>query len=409
MTRLESNLACRLLVVLMGGALLAPLTQAQRTVVVVNRNHSPAGVIRNGVLTIHLEIAKGEGHPEAEDGMSVSVYAFGEAGHPLQNPGPLIRVPQGTEIQATLHNALSVPVDIHGLGSSADAVLHVAPDATEPTRFMASTPGLFLYWGATDGEDLKMRYGIDSELTGALVVDPPEADSNDEIFVIEMISEHPGFRSRQTLATINGKSWPYTQRFKYEIGHQARWRWINATNEPHALHLHGFYYHVDAFNRAGKIERYEGDSRPLVVTQRIAQGETFDMSWSPDRPGRWLFHCHMLVHMNPPSVPPLPGLDVRPAAASRDHHGAMNEAMGMGQMVLGITVPDAGKSAPAPTWHADRKIQLEIRDRDSAPRFVLQVRDGKDAAKRTDPIGLIGPPVILTQKEPVEIEVINQA
>jgi len=409
MTRLESNLACRLLVVLMGGALLAPLTQAQRTVVVVNRNHSPAGVIRNGVLTIHLEIAKGEWHPETEDGMSVSVYAFGEAGHPLQNPGPLIRVPQGTEIQATLHNALSVPVDIHGLGSSADAVLHVAPDATEPTRFMASTPGLFLYWGATDGEDLKMRYGIDSELTGALVVDPPEADSNDEIFVIEMISEHPGFRSRQTLATINGKSWPYTQRFKYEIGHQARWRWINATNEPHALHLHGFYYHVDAFNRAGKIERYEGDSRPLVVTQRIAQGETFDMSWSPDRPGRWLFHCHMLVHMNPPSVPPLPGLDVRPAAASSDHHGAMNEAMGMGQMVLGITVPDAGKSAPAPTWHADRKIQLEIRDRDSAPRFVLQVRDGKDAAKRTDPIGLIGPPVILTQKEPVEIEVINQA
>jgi multicopper oxidase len=71
------------------------------------------------------------------------------------------------------------------------------------------------------------------------------------------------------------------------------------------------------------------------VTQRIAQGETFDMSWSPDRPGRWLFHCHMLVHMNPPSVPPLPGLDVRPAAAGSDHHGAVNEAMGMGQLGSG--------------------------------------------------------------------------
>jgi FtsP/CotA-like multicopper oxidase with cupredoxin domain len=205
MTRLEFSLARRLLIVLMGSALLAPLIQAQPTLVVVNQNHSPAGVVRNGVMTIHLEVAQGAWHPEAEDGMSVSVFAFGEVGHVLQNPGPLIRVPQGTEIQATLHNALSVPVVIHGLGSSADAVLHVAPGATESIRFMASTPGLFFYWGATDGEDLKLRYGIDSELTGALVVDPPGADSDDEIFVIEMIWSIPVFdrgrRSRPLMAS----------------------------------------------------------------------------------------------------------------------------------------------------------------------------------------------------------------
>jgi FtsP/CotA-like multicopper oxidase with cupredoxin domain len=282
-----------------------------------NQNHTPAGVLHDGILSIQLEIAKGNWHPEAEDGMSVSVYAFGEAGQLLQNPGPLIRVRQGTEIHASLHNSLSVPVAVHGFGDPAagDASLHVAPGAIEQVRFRAANPGLYLYWGATEVDDLKLRHGVDSELTDAFVVDPPGADTNEEIFVMEMISEHAGLGSRKTLATINGKSWPYTQRFQYKIGQPVRWRWINAANEPHALHLHGFYFHVDAFNRGGRIETYAGESRPLVVTQRIAQGETFDMSWAPDRPGRWLFHCHMLIHMTPPIIPDLPGLLVQPASS----------------------------------------------------------------------------------------------
>jgi FtsP/CotA-like multicopper oxidase with cupredoxin domain len=211
--------------------------------IVANQNHASAGVLRDGVLTVQLEIATGNWHPEAEDGMTLSVYAFGETGHALQNPGPLLRVPQGTEIRASIHNTLAVPVAVHGLGDgSSAAVLQVAPHATGQVRFRATTPGLYFYWGASDGADLTTRHGVDAELTGALVVDPPGADTKDEIFVMEMISDRAGPGSRETLATINGKSWPYTQRFEYERGRLVRWRWVNATNEPHALHLHGFYF-----------------------------------------------------------------------------------------------------------------------------------------------------------------------
>jgi FtsP/CotA-like multicopper oxidase with cupredoxin domain len=256
------------------------------TPIVANQNHVPAGVLRDGVLSIGLEIAKGEWHPEADDGVALAVYAFGEAGRPLQNPGPLIRVPQGTEIRAALHNTLGVPITVHGLGvpGSADSVVRIAPGGVKQVTFKATMPGVYFYWGASEVDDLKLRYGIDSELTGAFVVDPAGTSANDEIFVIEMMSEHPGPNARETLATINGKSWPHTQRFLYHVGQEVRWRWINATNEPHALHLHGFYYRIDAFNRGGRVESYDGESRPMVVTQRIAQGETFDMSWSPDRP-----------------------------------------------------------------------------------------------------------------------------
>jgi FtsP/CotA-like multicopper oxidase with cupredoxin domain len=277
------------------------------------------------------------------------VYAFGETGHGLQNPGPLIRVPQGTELHVSLHNALPVTISVHGLGDpigGGDATAHVAPGAVEQVRFKATTPGLYFYWGSSEVEDVKLRHGIDSELTGALVVDPPGANATDEIFVIEMISERAGLNARETLATINGRSWPHTLRFQYEVGQPVRWRWVNASNEPHALHLHGFYYRIDAFNHGGRIQNYTGDSRPLVVTQRIAQGETFDMSWSPTRPGRWLFHCHMLQHMDPPVITKLPGLSIVPATSEGNDHADMQDAAGMGQLVLGITVPDyAGSRA----------------------------------------------------------------
>jgi FtsP/CotA-like multicopper oxidase with cupredoxin domain len=379
--------------------------------ILANQNHVPAGTLRDGILTIHLEIDKGVWHPEAENGVAISVYAFGESGKSLQNPGPLIRVPQGTEIQAWLHNALPISVAVHGLGErtgDSDAVVRVAPGAVEQVRFTTKTPGLYLYWAATEVDDLKLRNGVDAELTGAIVVDLPGATTNDEVFVLEMISEVAGLGARQTLATINGKSWPYTQRFQYSVGQQAHWRWINATNEPHALHLHGFYYEVDAVNRTGRVETYQDDTRPLVVTQRIAQGDSFDMSWSPSRSGNWLFHCHMLQHMIPPIIPKLPGLSVTPAVlGNEDGHAAMSDAAGMGQLVLGITVPESAHSLPPAPWHADRKLRLEISQRFGAPRYAIQLYDPQASGETNKP-GLIGPPIVLTRGQPVEIEVVNR-
>ena len=150
-----------------------------------NSNHSPSGVLRDGVLRIEFEIARGEWHPEADDGMALAVYAFGEVGHSLQNPGPLIRVPQGTEIRASLRNTLAVPITVHGLSSSSDdAGLRISPGAVEQVAFKATTPGLYFYWGASEVDDLKLRNGIDSELTGAFVVDPPNTSPRDEIFLM---------------------------------------------------------------------------------------------------------------------------------------------------------------------------------------------------------------------------------
>ncbi|HSB74661.1 MAG TPA: hypothetical protein VLC12_03375, partial [Terriglobales bacterium] len=78
-----------LLVGLAAAAVLASAGDSAR-LIETNQNHHPAGEFRNGILTLRLEVGKGIWHPESEDGPGVTVYAFGEVGHPLQNPGPLV-------------------------------------------------------------------------------------------------------------------------------------------------------------------------------------------------------------------------------------------------------------------------------------------------------------------------------
>ncbi len=376
--------------------------------IVVNDNRSPAGELRDGVLAIHLEIGEGQWHPERDDGQAIPVYAFAEAGRPLQNPGPLIRVPQGTEIQGTVHNALPVPVTLHGLhgrpGEEQD-VLTLQPGAKQQIRFMAGAPGTYFYWGTTTGSGIERRAAIETQLAGALVIDPPGAVANDRIFVISIWDVDrfkPTFRE---VPTINGKSWPYTERFTFKVGETVRWRWLNPSDSHHAMHLHGFYYHVEAAGDSEHNQAYSEAARPFVVTQLVKPGETFDMTWVPERSGRWLFHCHMLVHMSSPEPPP----GVTSAAAHTYSHSAEPDPAGMAGLVIGITVLADKPEPKPPVWRAERTLQLIIDERKSGrPHYALDVRDpAQSPHAQEQPPRLIGPPILLTRDQPVEIEVVN--
>jgi FtsP/CotA-like multicopper oxidase with cupredoxin domain len=385
-----------------------PLGAQQPLTIIANNNRSPAGELRGDVLSLHLEVSEGQWHPGSDDGEALRVYAFGETGRSLENPGPLIRVRQTTVIQATLHNALNVAVAIHGLherpGEDKDALL-LEPGATQQVRFKAGSPGTYCYWGTTTGSPILKRQTVESQLAGALVIDPPEADGNDRIFVIGLSDVDPvDFRLP---ATINGKSWPFSERFTFKVGETVHWRWLNPTISDHAMHLHGFYYRLDAIGDGERVEAYSKDARPMVVTQFVRPGETFDMTWVPERPGRWLFHCHMLSHMSPPK---LEGAVL--AATHDDHLPGQMAAGGMEGLVLGISVEE-DKPAPKPAvWRAERKLQLIISERKAGrPLYALELHDAAQpaprAAESTDE-PLIGPPIVLRQGQPTEIEVTNR-
>ncbi len=136
----------------------------------------------------------------------------------------------------------------------------------------------------------------------------------------------------------------------------------------------------------------------------------FDMTWTPERAGNWLFHCHMVVHMSPPATLHPPATE--PASYSPGHdHGAM-----MGGLVIGITVLPNPKSEPAPiATNATRKLQLVISENpERIPLYKLEVKDlaaptPTPPASGTDPPpSLLGPPIVLMRGETAEIEVKNQ-
>ena len=162
-------------------------------------------------------------------------------------------------------------------------------------------------------------------------------------------------------------------------GRTVRWRWLNPGVSSHAMHLHGFYFHLDGIGDAERYKLYNESERPLIVTTRIGAGQTFDMTWVPERAGRWLFHCHMLIHMSPPEWKmlverPKPSMVSTPAhqhAYPEETHDA-----GMGGLVLGITVLGGSERSKAPVWRAERRLQLTLDERtDGQPRYGLQLRE----------------------------------
>src|SRR5262245_59049805 len=72
--------------------------------VIPNDNQRTAGELRNGLLRISVEAREGSWQPEPGAGTALRVHVFGERRGRPQNPGPLIRVPQGTLVDFSVRN-----------------------------------------------------------------------------------------------------------------------------------------------------------------------------------------------------------------------------------------------------------------------------------------------------------------
>ena len=372
--------------------------------VVANDNRTPAGMLRDGELHLALVVQMARWYPEAEDGPFVEAPVFAEEGGPPQVPGPLIRVPEGTTIVATIRNALAdSTLYVHGLAArpleNPDSVA-IAPGETRTVRFPAGEAGTYLYRATAGTVDWDVRER--EQLAGALVVDAPGARTDDRIFVMNVWGEPKDSVSYRNAVTINGKGWPYTERIEATVGDSVRWRVINATVREHPMHLHGFYFRIDAHGSFERDSLYAPEGRRIAVTEVLEPGETMAIVWSPDRHGNWVFHCHLAFHVVDEAR-----LDHGPV----DHHAsASNPARHMAGLVLGMRVqPDpaiaeAGRGEP-------RRMRLlvnEGRPRWNAPRalgYVLQRGAEEPAA---DSVELPGTVLVLTRGEPTDITVVNR-
>ena len=75
------------------------------------------------------------------------------------------------------------------------------------------------------------------------------------------------------------------------VGELQVWEVSNTSLMDHPFHLHGFFFQVLEVN--GKAPAY----RAWKDTVNLAPRTKIKIAWKPDnRPGRWMYHCHILEH-----------------------------------------------------------------------------------------------------------------
>jgi FtsP/CotA-like multicopper oxidase with cupredoxin domain len=391
-----------------------------------NDNRHATGRLTNGVLTLRLEAREAEWYPE-KTGIPIHAYAFAEQGKQAQAPGPMIRVPVGTEIHATVRNALPRPLRIRGLQERNRAAMDstiMAPGTTQEFRFRADVPGTYYYWGRTESFPANTGPGIltDGLLLGAFVVDSVggRAAKNERVLVLSVWSdtaaalgvksEHADRvmrremvpRERWFVAAVNGMSWPHTERLSYNVGDSIRWRIINASRYPHPMHLHGFYFQIAAAGDAQRDTAFDALRQRNAVTEWIPPGGTMTIRWVPTRPGNWLYHCHIATHISDATR-------VGPAVHSSTSHVRHAEGA-MAGLVLGVHVAPTKTVTPAIDPRPRRRLRLFVTERANVygdrPGYSYVLQEGP-TPPAADSIRTPSSTITLRQNEPTEIAIIN--
>jgi FtsP/CotA-like multicopper oxidase with cupredoxin domain len=159
-------------------------------------------------------------------------------------------------------------------------------------------PGVWIL-GATDDRDRKAGLGIVFEYSGQSIAPQwvtPQKDpwsysifgkaGNDESpEKIPLVIEKKFAGSRWVDKwTINGKSWPKTDRIRVREGQRYRLVFDNRSDEAHPLHLHRHTFELKG-----------GIRKDTVV---VAPKSIVEADFTADNPGKTLFHCHQQMHMD---------------------------------------------------------------------------------------------------------------
>jgi FtsP/CotA-like multicopper oxidase with cupredoxin domain len=382
--------------------------------IAINDNRTAAGSVEGSTLTVRLETREGQWHPDGDTDPGINVLAFALEGGPLQIPGPLIRVVEGTQVRAFVRNRLEKePLIIHGLytrpaaSDTADPIT-IEPGQVREIRFLAGAPGTYYYWGATNNATVASRTPRDSQLYGGFLVEPRSGASRKErVFLIGVWATVDAALVPNELfrMVMNGKSWPHTERLTYQVGEPVHLRVINVGAAVHPMHLHGFYFKVDSRGDERSDVIFPAGSSPrLVNTERLTPGRTFSLTWTPERAGNWLFHCHDMSHI-------APALPVDGGKRVPHSHVANHALEMMAGPVVGISVVGKATSASVSDTTKRRNLRLiakvDTGGTVAEPAYGFALEDGARTTPARPPY-LPAPTIILKRGEPVTISVVNE-
>jgi FtsP/CotA-like multicopper oxidase with cupredoxin domain len=218
-------------------------------------------------------------------------------------PGPQLRADVGDKLEIVVHNELPMATDMHVHGinvpNSMDGVAPITQDLIEPGEsftyaFTTDEPAVSMYHPHHHGQ-LRMPNGMLGTLlvgdmrlpTGQTIGDeviPADLEVSQEIPMVLNDSGAIGY-------SLNGKSFPATEPVVAEKGDWVEVHYFNEGGQIHPMHMHQFDQVVVAKDGFPLDHPYVAD------TLNVAPGERYTVLVQLDEPGTWVWHCHILNHV----------------------------------------------------------------------------------------------------------------
>jgi manganese oxidase len=218
-------------------------------------------------------------------------------------PGPTIKVDVGDTVRVIFNNETPMGSDIHWHGlpvpNEQDGV---SPYTQEPVKsgesftyeFTLEEPMIAMYHA-----HMHSQISVPNGMFAAFIVGEnpiPYGETISGITIPEdlvLAEEIPMVLNDAGVIglTLNGKSFPATAPMVLQEGEWASVHYYNEGLTAHPMHLHGFPQLV-----------YAKDGIPLdypywADTINVAPGERYSVLFQGSMPGVWVWHCHILTHV----------------------------------------------------------------------------------------------------------------
>jgi manganese oxidase len=218
-------------------------------------------------------------------------------------PGPWIKLDldDKVEINVTNNTELSTDVHWHGIstpnemdGASPYTQEPIAPGETFTYAFEAERPSIGMYHAHLHSQ-ISVPNGMfapftigDTPVPSGLTVSGTEIPEDLEVArEIPMVLNDAGVIG----LSLNGKSFPATEPYVVQEGDWLVYHYYNEGLQAHPMHQHQFPQLVFAKDGFPLENPYWAD------TVNVAPGERYSVLVHADRAGVWVWHCHILNHV----------------------------------------------------------------------------------------------------------------
>ena len=235
---------------------------------------------------------------EVSPGEFVDAWAYNE-----QVPGPWIRGDVGDQVEINVTNNTELSTDVHWHGiSTPNEMDGVSPYTQDPIRpgetftyaFEAERPAIGMYHAHLHSQ-ISVPNGMfapftigDTPLPYGQTVSGVEIPEDLEVAQeIPMVLNDAGVIG----LSLNGKSFPATEPYSTTEGDWLIYHYYNEGLQIHPMHQHQFPQLVFAKDGIPLDNPYWAD------TVNVAPGERYSVLVHADRRGVWVWHCHILTHV----------------------------------------------------------------------------------------------------------------